>query len=208
MDPALLRNIALQTNDQGESDAQIALVARRMIDRNGQVQLNPDDLPATMRALGGAGAVPMWQKFSVTAADISRGTVDGGGLIIPLLTTAALTVITGVVAAPVESLVQDPEADPQLVGFTTMSVGVGYSVGGGGIVGLLTVAGYGEGPQIVGDPSYVEETHAFTLFKQETLVAATMALPSQDEINPPVLADYQKIITGAFNLWLLLSKLP
>jgi hypothetical protein len=59
MDPALLRNIALETNDQGASDARLALAARRLVDRNGQVVINPDDL----------SAIPMWRKYRVRLSD-------------------------------------------------------------------------------------------------------------------------------------------
>lgn len=58
MDPALLRNIALQTNDDGTADAQLALAARRLINKNGAIQFNPDDLPGTGLGLMGGLMTP------------------------------------------------------------------------------------------------------------------------------------------------------
>lgn len=51
MDPALTRNVSLETNDQGTADAQLALLARRLINKLGIVVINPDDLAATATTL-------------------------------------------------------------------------------------------------------------------------------------------------------------
>jgi hypothetical protein len=59
MDPALLRNIALESNDQGAADAQLSLASRRIIDREGRVVINPDDM----------SAIPMWRKYRVRLSD-------------------------------------------------------------------------------------------------------------------------------------------
>lgn len=53
MDPALFRNISLETNDNGRSGVELALAARRIIDRDGNVAFNPDArLPATVYLSG------------------------------------------------------------------------------------------------------------------------------------------------------------
>lgn len=44
MDPALFRNIALETNDQGQAGVDLALAARRIVNRFGEVVFNPDTL--------------------------------------------------------------------------------------------------------------------------------------------------------------------
>lgn len=43
MDPALFRNISLETNDNGRSGVELALAARRIIDKDGRVVFNPDN---------------------------------------------------------------------------------------------------------------------------------------------------------------------
>lgn len=209
IDPALFRNISLQTNDQGTADALLALTARRMIDKDGGIQIDPDDLPATMRRLGDVGGVPLWLKFRIKAAQISSGTVDAGGnLRIPLFTAPALTVISGAVIAPVGVFVQDPDADPQLTGFDTLAVGAAYDDGAGGIVSVLSAVGFSDGPEITTDPTYIVEDHTFRLLKGARAVFASLSIPSQIDPDPPILADYEKIISGAFDLWLLVAKLP
>jgi hypothetical protein len=210
IDPALFRNISLQTNDQGTADALLALAARRMIDKDGGIQIDPDDLPATMRRLGDVGGVPMWLKFRITAAQIPNGTLDAGGsLVLPLFTASAVTMIMGAFIAPVESFDQDPEADPQLTGLDTLSVGVQWRTPDDSLIGYLSMAGYADGPQIVGDPTYTEIANSLApIVNDGQVVTGFIAIPSQNDPDPPTLEDYQKIIAGGFDVWLLVAKLP
>jgi hypothetical protein len=205
-----LNKIAAEFGLNGANDALLALAACVLLDRNNEVALDGRDLPGTLaRMVADPGAVPAWKKYRITADMISSGTVDAGGtLLFPLFTAAALTAIQASVVAPVEVFVQDPEADPQLTGFDTLSVGASHSDGAGGQVSLVFAAGYGDGPEILTDPDYIAEEDTFKLIKEEAVVNATISLPSQDELNPPNLADYQKLIAGAFDIWLLVSKLP
>jgi hypothetical protein len=210
MDPALFRNIALETNDDRTADAQLALAARWLIDRLGGIQLNPDDMPSTMARLAVVGGVPTWQKFRITADMIPNGTIDlGGNWVFPLFTASAITMVMGGFIAPVESFDQDPEADPQLTGLDTISTGVQWRTPDESLVGYISFAGYADGPQIVGDPTYTAVTNGMApILNDGQVVMGFITIPSQDELNPPTLEDYQKLIAGGFDVWLLVAKLP
>jgi len=157
-----------------------------------------------------------WKKFRVTVDMIDTGTVDSGGsLFIPLFTAAPMTSILDAVIAPVEVFTQDPGADPQLVGVDDIDVGADFRDAEENLIGLINTDGYADGPEILTDPDYIAKAggtgttaQALAFIKTSQVVSASITLPSQDEINPPVLADYQKLITGAFDIWLLISKLP
>jgi hypothetical protein len=216
MDPALLRNIALQTNDNGEADAQLALAARRMIDRNGQVQINPDDLPASMRALGGAGAVPMWVKFSVPLSVFLTGELDPSNTAywrVPLFTTKPGTIIHDCVVKPTEGFA-GPAVDTLLlyVGVSTPAFSNIF------ISGPTAISYFGDGPGIENDLSYVfhaQRTNPqdVSLFPAQSLSysgVAGIALFAKLEIDssPGVAEDFLALTAGGLDIWLLVSVLP
>lgn len=210
MDPALLRNIALQTNDKGEADAQIALVSRRVIDRDGQVQLNPDDLPASMRALGGAGAVPMWVKYSVTLAQFLAGELNVNNfLFLPLIPDAADVFIYDAVIRPTESFAG--------VGADEVIVSVGRDAPGlENVDFLLKGEFFGDGPGIENDRSYITHAAVATNYTYMNLFPGNNIgydNPTSIRIylrltSPTGLSDYEGLTAGAVDVWLLVSKLP
>jgi hypothetical protein len=210
MDPALLRNIALQTNDKGEADAQLALAARRMIDRNGQIQINPDDLPASMRALGGAGAVPMWVKYSVTLAQFLAGELGVNNfLFLELIPDATDVFIYDAVIRPTESFA-GVGADEVIV-----SVG-GTSPGLERIESLVKGEFFGDGPGIENDRTYITHAQVASNYTYMNLFPGSnigFAKPTSIRIYlrltaPSTHEDYEGLTAGAVDVWLLLSKLP
>jgi hypothetical protein len=205
-----LNKIAADFGLQGNNDAQLALAACVLLDRDNEVALDGRDLSGTMGRLAVVGGVPVWQKFRVTAAQIPGATVDAGGvLIIPLFTASAITMIMGAFIAPVESFDQDPEADPQLTGLDTLAVGVQWRTPDESLVGYLSMSGYADGPQIVGDPIYTEIANSWApIVNDGQVVTGFITIPSQNDPDPPTLADYEKIIAGGFDVWLLVAKLP
>lgn len=212
MDPALLRTIALETNEKGEADAQIALVARRMIDRNGQVQVNADDLPASMRALGGGVAVPMWKKFTVTAADINACEDFGGGdrLRVPITTLEPTTFLHAAAARPTAFFDGPGYVNGEMI------MTIGWQVAGFDDPMTLfnSRSAWFDGPGIEDDISYldtVDSLNASSATRALWLLLASQATPiifylHNDSYGQA--SDFQDLVTGGFNLWLLLSKLP
>lgn len=207
MNPALLRNIALETNDQGEADAQIALVARRMIDRNGEVQINPDDLAASMRALGGGGAVPMWRKFSVSLADLQAGVEENGKVKVKLFTAAVGTIINDAASRPVE--MYDAPVEEALP-MDTIRVSVGKT-------GLEETFHENTGFSAPAEDvdNWVRGTNAAAqgnaqpnLMKVPTDVNAYFYLTGVPFSGTLDLATAALFTAGAVDIWLLISVLP
>jgi hypothetical protein len=207
MNPALLRNISLETNDQGQADAQIALASRRSIDKNGDVQLNPDDLPASMRALGGGGAVPMWRKFSVSLADLQAGVEEDGKVKVRLFTAVPGTIIsdgasrvTDIYDAPVE------EALPM--------DSLQWSVGKTGAEQIFyDQQGYSPPAEDIGN--WVRSTAAsaqanaqMNFLKVETDVNAYFSLNTEPFTAQLDLATAALFTAGSVDIWLLISVLP
>jgi hypothetical protein len=207
MNPALLRNISLETNDQGQADAQIALASRRSIDKNGDVQLNPDDLPASMRALGGGGAVPMWRKFSVSLADLQAGVEEDGKVKVRLFTAVPGTIIsdgasrvTDIYDAPVE------EALPM--------DSLQWSVGKTGAEQIFYDQ-QGCSPPAEDIGNWVRSTAAsaqanaqMNFLKVETDVNAYFSLNTEPFTAQLDLATAALFTAGSVDIWLLISVLP
>jgi hypothetical protein len=156
MDPALFKNIALETNDDRAADAQLALAARRLIDRLGGIQLNPDDMPSTMARLAVVGGVPTWQKFRITADMIPNGTIDlGGNWVFPLLTASAITMVTA--AGSLLRLNRSTRTRKPILsstGLDTSSTGVQWRTPDESLVRLHQLRRVrGSARRIVGDPN-------------------------------------------------------
>jgi hypothetical protein len=210
MDPALFKNIALETNDDRAADAQLALAARRVIDKNGGVQLNPDDLPASMRALGGTGAVPMWVKYSVSLAQFLAGELNVNNfLFLPLIPDAADVFVYDAVIRPTESFA-GVGADEVIV-----SVGRGSDTLEN-VDFLLKAEFYGDGPGIENDRSYIVHAAVPTNYTYMNLFPGNnigYVDPVSIRIylrltSPTGLSDYEGLTAGAVDVWLLVSKLP
>lgn len=196
MDPALLRNIALQTNDQGESDARLALVARRLMDRTGQVQLNPDDLPASMRALGGGVAVPMWSKYSVTAAQFLAASADPTT---DLVSTVALGVLPQFTVIH-EYIVNHSQAFPGLTMSPTIAVEA--DIAGVGVAQIANYAGIKEVPS---PTDFMITERVSDAAAHRVIRAASATLQATLTLDEGAIED---LTDGIFDIWLLLSKLP
>jgi hypothetical protein len=196
MDPALLRNIALETNDQGAADAQMALVARRMIDRNGQVQLNPDDLPASMRALGGGGAVPMWSKYSVTAAQFLAAAADPENDVVATVEIEVLPQFTVIH----EYVVNHSQAFPGLTMSPTIAVEA--DIAGVGVAQIANYAGIREVPSPL---DFMLTERILDSGAHRIIRGASAILRATLTLDEGALED---LTDGIFDFWLLLSKLP
>lgn len=219
MDPALFRNIALETNDQGSADAQLALAARRLIDAKGDVQFNPDDLPASMRSLGGGGAIPMWFRYDLTLSAILAGVMEPDNpayFRVPITTMPPGGMIHGAAMKPTQSFATSSETET----VDTLQTMVGYSVPGENVypTGIMNFdVGFGDGPGIENDPSYIlravaQAPTALDLYPYTSALAwagtrrVNLYLKFSDNLG--VLADYQALTAGGVRVWLLQSVLP
>lgn len=90
----LARKIVAETNDNGTSQATLALMARRVIDKNNQIKLNPDDLAASLtNLLGSTGAA------AAIAALVSGADLTGSGVLTTLATNVGTNGTQGTILA-------------------------------------------------------------------------------------------------------------
>jgi len=203
MDPALFRTIALETNDQGQADAQLALAARRVIDRDGAVVFNPDD-----------PGVPMWKKFAIPFALIAAGDMEPDNLAyfrVPVTPLKPFTTVHAAIMKPTASFEGGTEGNP----IDTLQTMLGVSIPGSNVYPTAFLdfdVGYSD-PDIANDSTYIIRNHGelfpaaggmFNAWQEPRQVNVYLKFSS----NLGVLADYQTITAGGLEIWLLVSKLP
>lgn len=211
MDPALLRNISLQTNDRGAADAQISLVARRLIGKGDDVIIDPDDLAATLTRLTAAiSIVPRWKKYRVDLAAIKAAALEGTMAKVLLLATGTgITVIHDAIIKPAAGF----------IGAAAAAVVVNVYVGKTGAISTVLgqQVGYGDGAGIEADAGYIQGAYS-QVFDTDKVAKNVAFFAAPTEINlyvelvtdpgPTVLADYDALTAGAVDVWMLESVLP
>lgn len=206
-----LTKIAAEFGLHGSADAQLAIAACVLLDRNNEIALDGRDLAGTMTRLAtNVSAVPRWKKYSVDLAAVKAAAVEGAMAKVPLMTTGAgITVIHDAIIKPAASF----------VGAAAAAVVVNVYVGKTGAISTILgqQVGYGDGAGIEADAGYIQSAYS-QLFDTDKVAknVAFFAAPTEIDLfveltvdpGPAVAADYDALTAGAVDVWMLESVLP